>query len=178
MIDTDNKYFRIAKITGAHGLNGEVKAYVITDIPERFAPGKNLYFGFEKATRQFVVEGIRPMKGRIILLKIEGIDSRNDSDSLKGMNIFIDAAEAEKGRALLDEESFFYHDLLGCRVYLHGAEYGTVVDIMEAGAGEILIIEDMKGARVMVPFVDEMVDTGRVKEKIIEINPVEGLIDI
>lgn len=174
----DNIFLRIAKIAGSHGLTGEVKVYMITDIPERFAEGKTLYFGYEKATREYRVEGFRHMKGRILLLKLEGIDSRNDSDLLKGMDIFIKGSDAESGRELLDEDTFFYYDLIGCRVYLHGKEFGTVRDIMEAGAGDILIIEDLKGASVMIPFVDEMVNTGRINEKIIEINPVEGLIDI
>ena len=174
----EQDFLRIARIAGSHGLRGEVKVYVITDIPERFAEGKILYFGFEKASREYKVEGFRPMKGRILLLKLEGIDSRNDSDMLKGMDIFIKGSDAENSRDLLDEDSFFYYDLIGCRVYLKGKEFGTVVDIMEAGAGDILIIEDLKAGRVMVPFVDEMVDTGRIKEKIIDINPVEGLFDI
>ena len=174
----EKDYLRIARIAGSHGLHGEVKVYVITDIPERFAEGKILYFGFDKASREYRVEGFRPMKGRILLLKLEGIDSRNDSDMLKGMDIFILESDAESGRDLLDEDSFFYYDLIGCKVYLQGKEFGTVIDIMEAGAGDILVIEDSKSGRVMVPFIDSMVDTARIKEKIIDINPVEGLFDI
>ncbi|HPS58819.1 MAG TPA: ribosome maturation factor RimM [Spirochaetota bacterium] len=174
----EKDYLRIARITGSHGLHGEVKVYVITDIPERFAEGKILYFGFDKASREYRVEGFRPMKGRILLLKLEGIDSRNDSDMLRGMDIFIQESDAESGRDLLDKDSFFYYDLIGCTVYLKGKEFGTVIDIMEAGAGDILVIEDSKSGRVMVPFVDSMVDTARIKEKIIDINPVEGLFDI
>lgn len=174
----ENNYLRIARIAGSHGLNGEVKVYVITDIPERFAVGKMLYFGFDKASREYRIEGLRPMKGRILLLKLEGIDSRNDSDTLKGMDIFIQESDAESGRNLLDNDSFFYFDLIGCTVYLKGKEFGTVIDIMEAGAGDILVIEDSKSGRVMVPFVESMVNTARVKEKIIDINPVEGLFDI
>ncbi|HQO39474.1 MAG TPA: ribosome maturation factor RimM, partial [Spirochaetota bacterium] len=151
---------------------------VITDFPERFETGKLLYIGFEKASRENRVEGLRPMKGRILLLKLEGIDSRNDSDLLKGMDIFIMGSDAESGRDLLDEDSFFYYDLIGCKVYLKGKEFGTVIDIMEAGAGDILVIEDLNSGRVMVPFVESMVDTARLNEKIIDINPVEGLFDI
>ena len=174
----EKDYLRIARITGSHGLHGEVKVYVITDIPERFSVGKALYFGFEKASREYRVEGFRPMKGRILLLKLEGVDTRNDSDLLKGMDIFIKGSEAENGRDLLEENSFFYYDLIGCSVYLKGKEFGTVIDIMEAGAGDILVIESRERGRVMVPFVESMVDTGRVKEKIIDINPVVGLFDI
>lgn len=174
----EKDYLRIARITGSHGLQGELKVYVITDIPERFAEGKVLYFGFEKASREYRVEGFRPMKGRILLLKLEGVNSRNDSDMLKGMDIFIKGSDAESGRNLLDNDSFFYYDLIGCRVYREGKEFGTVIDIMEAGAGDILVIEDLESKRAMVPFVESMVDTSRIKEKIIDINPVEGLFDI
>ena len=48
---------------------------------------------------------------------------------------------------------------------------------MEAGSGEILLVEDRNGKNHMIPFVESMVNTDRIEDKIIEINPVEGLLD-
>ena len=50
-------------------------------------------------------------------------------------------------------------------------------DLFEAGSGDILVIEDAGGREVLVPFVESMVNTDRINENIIEIRPVEGLLD-
>ncbi|MFA5520073.1 MAG: PRC-barrel domain-containing protein, partial [Spirochaetota bacterium] len=55
--------------------------------------------------------------------------------------------------------------------------FGKVKDLFEAGAGEILVIENEAKKEVLVPFVESMVNTDRIKDGIIEISPVEGLLD-
>lgn len=96
---------------------------------------------------------------------------------LEGIEIFIDKAAADSIRLELDEGVFFYQDIIGCTVKYKGRDFGVVTDIFEGGAGDLLVIEDKNKKTVLVPFVDQMVDTSGISEKTIEINPVEGLLD-
>ena len=125
----------------------------------------------------FVIEQSQPYKGRIILLKLEGIGSPEEALAVKGGELFILKSDAESDRPNLEEDSFYYYDLLGCDVYWKGALFGNVIDIMEAGSGEILVIKTPDGKDVYVPFVESMVDTGSIDLKRIEIHPVDGLFD-
>lgn len=174
----DNEYIRIARITGSHSLHGVLKIYIITAIPERFETGNAVYLDVNREFKKFTVTDFRPMKDKTCLLKLAGIDDRNSADLLKGKDVFIDGKSAESLRSGLDDDAFFYYDIIGCTVLLKGEPFGRVKDIMEAGSGEILVIEKDKGESVLIPFVESMVDTGRIEERIIEINPVEGLLDI
>lgn len=173
----ENEYIRVARIKGSHSLNGGLKIYLVTAIPERFEPGNTVYLKLNEGFKKFTVSEFRPQKDRICLLRLEGIEDRNSADLLKGIDVFIDGAFAEEFRKELEEDAFFYYDIIGCRVLYKGSDFGLVKDIMEAGSGEILVIENQKGKSFMIPFVESMVNTDRIEEKIIEITPVEGLLD-
>ncbi len=171
------EYLRIGKVLGAHGLDGRLKIYLITDIPARFSPGNMVYVLKEGGYEAMTVAGFALQKGRIALVSFEGVDTRNDAEPLKGMEIFIDGSSARTERNVLDENSFYYYELLGVEVYLHGSKFGQVSDVLEAGCGNVLVIARLDGSSCMVPFVDAMVDTARIGQNRIDIHPVDGLFD-
>ena len=171
-------YIRIAVITGAHGLNGRVKIYVISDIPERFTVNRSIYVRTKSGFNRCLISEYIQQKGKNALLRLQGVEDRDAALSLKGSELYITKEEADESRQdFLDDDSFYYYELVGCKVFLDNAYYGLVVDIMEAGSGEILIIEDSRRSRHMVPFVESMVDIKHMKNSRIDIIPVEGLLD-
>jgi 16S rRNA processing protein RimM len=174
---TGIELLRIGRILGAHSLHGRLKVLMVSDFPERFNVGNTVYLGEEPACRKSIISGFQPVKGRECLLELEGLDDRDEALSLKGQTIYIDKVTAEETRELLDEDSYYYFDLIGCDVYFNGSRFGLVKSIFEAGAGDILIIESIRGEEVFIPFVESMVDTAGIREGRIEIHPPEGMID-
>ncbi len=168
---------RIGKILGVHGLHGRLKVFVITDIPERFEPGSTVMIGTEAVSEARTVEEFHLHKGRLALVRLSGIEDRDAAHALTGKEIFIDLTAAEEARDSLDDDSFFYYDLVGCAVFRDGKKFGTVMRIMEAGSGNILVIAGPKDREYLVPFVKSMVDTSELAKNRIDINPIEGLLD-
>jgi 16S rRNA processing protein RimM len=178
---SENSYLRVAKIIGPHSLDGKLKIHVISDIAERFEKGGIVYLGVNDAYKKFIISGFIPVKKRIALLKLEGIDDRNSAEIIGKAEIFIDKSTAEAIRSDLDEDTFFYQDLIGCSVLYEKFFFGTVIDILEGSSVDILIIETEdkdNNKQILIPFVESMVDTSNIEKKEIEINPIEGLIDI
>jgi len=175
----DDDYIRIAVVTGVHGLSGRLKILVISDISDRFERKKPVFIKINDRYQKFAVLNYSLYKDRGGLLELEGIDDRSTALSLKGSDIYIEKAEAERTRGrTLEEESYYFYDIIGCSVYYKGRLFGSVSDIMETGAGEILIIEIDKGKEYMIPFVESMVDTNEIRKNKLTIHPIEGLIDI
>jgi 16S rRNA processing protein RimM len=174
----EKEYFRIAKVKGAHGLDGKLKIYVISDIIERFEKGNTVYFKKSDKFLKYTVYHFQPVKKRDALLKVDGINDRNCAELFDGTEIFITSDDAESIRSELDEDTFFYHDIIGCQVRYDGKTIGIVSDIMDGGAGQILVIDCGDNKNVLIPFVEPMVDTSDLKNNVIKINPVEGLLDI
>jgi len=174
----DDQFIRIAVISGAHSLYGRLKILVVSDNLDRFEPGKYIFLKVKGGYKRYKILEFIQQKGKICLLGLEGVSDREASMSLKGIEIFITKEEAEKTRDKLEENSFYYYDLIGCHVYLDGKKFAEVKNIIEAGSGEILIITTDEGKEIMIPFVEAMVNTDMITEKRIDIFPVEGLLDI
>lgn len=172
------EFLRIGQISGSHALDGCLKVLVTTDNPDRFAPGCTVYIQHKGGYVPYSVEGFSLHKNRMGLLYIKGVMTRDQAETLKGTEVFIPMAQAEETRKDLEDDSYYYYDIIGCRVYLDDRPFGTVEDILEAGAGEILIILTDTGKKHMVPFVESMTDTRHIGDKRIDIFPVEGLLDI
>jgi len=59
-------YLAVGRITGLHGLKGEVKIELHTDFPERFVPGAVLFMG-EELVETAILQA-RPHKNQMLLL--------------------------------------------------------------------------------------------------------------
>jgi 16S rRNA processing protein RimM len=172
-----DSHIRIAKIAGAHGLKGRLKIVLISDIAERFSPGNQVYIQEESRYTAYTIREFQPVDGKSALLYLEGIDDRDAALAMRGSELFITRETAEKTRDLLDGDSFYYYDIIGCEVYRDGRHFGRVTNIVSGGAGELLVIADSGGREYLVPFVGAMVDTKEIKAGRIDIDPVEGLLD-
>lgn len=158
-------------------MHGRLKIIAITDIEERFAVGNWIYLKEGDRHKEYQIVDFVLQRDRRCLLSLEEISDRDGALSLKGMDIFIQKDEAEKTRHLLEEEAYYYYDIIGCSVFREGVLFGEVIDILEAGAGEILIIRDAAGKVHRIPFVQSMVDTNEIAQRRIDIYPIEGLIE-
>lgn len=173
----DTFYLRIGKITGTHGLKGSVRVAVTTDLDSRFTPGNGVFVDRDGLRREMIVESFSIHKGRLALVTFEGVASIEAAESLIGSEIFIPKEVAESSRGDLSADEFFYFDIIGVSAYRNGALFGSVEDIIEGGAGHILVIKDAEGRECLLPFVDEMVDTSLVQKGRIDIMPPDGLFD-
>lgn len=174
----DDNFLRIARVIDAHALSGRLKISIITDNIERFEEGSFVYSKTGGSYRPHKIKGFHILKQRTGLLELDNIKDRNQAESLKGLDIFITKDKAEETRSELDNDSFYYYDLIGCKVCLNGKLFAEVTDIMQAGGSDILVMSNAKNKNLMIPFVESMVDTARIKEGFVDINPVEGLFDI
>ncbi|MBN1534359.1 MAG: 16S rRNA processing protein RimM [Spirochaetes bacterium] len=177
MIKEDD-FIRIGTVTGTHGLQGRMKIYIISDIAERFSPGNTVTVKEDNEFVSYTIAEFSARKSRIGLLKLDGITTIERASSLKGSDLLIEEAAAMKQREQLDGESYLFAEIIGCGVYRDGSAFGTVKDILQSGAVDVLILRGNDGKDYMIPFVAAMVDTSRLPEKRIDIYPIEGLFDI
>lgn len=168
----------VGRVVKAHGITGEVVVEVRTDDPDsRFAPGVRLRGRPGRGDgpeREFVVESSRPHSGRL-LVRLAGIEDRTAAEALRGILFVIDSADLPP---IEDPDEFYDHQLEGLRVRtVDGREVGTVSEVLHTAAGELLAVR--AGEReVLVPFVRAIVPTVSLKERTIEIDPPDGLLEL
>jgi len=128
----------VALVRGVHGLNGAVRAEVLTDRPEdRFVVGRVLYReGDERPLTIASSEAIADGPGW--RLRFREITSRDGADTLRGAYLESVARPDQD----LARGSYYWHEVIGCVVRgTDGAELGTVKDIYRIGETEVFTVE-------------------------------------
>ena len=164
----------IARAVRPRGLKGEIVAELLTDFPERFEDVEELVLvspgGERKSGR---LEDYWFQNDRVIL-KLSGYDDVETAKELVGF----DFAVPESERVLLDEDEYYDWELAGCTVRVGNQTIGKVQSVIKTGGTEILQIADESGKEHLVPLVDEIVVEIDTAEKLIVVDPPEGLLDL
>lgn len=168
----------VGHVWRAHGVTGEVKIVPATDDPVRFEDLDMVYIGASATSADArVVETVRlqPTKrGIIVIMKIEGVDSREEVENLRTHQVFA----RESDLPPLEENEFYVHDLIGLEVVTDaGVPVGLVNDVMEVPAQQVLVVSRHGRAPAMIPVVDEFVQDIDWDEGRITVRPIEGLLD-
>ena len=167
----------IGRVVKAHGVTGEVVVEVRSDDPEtRFAPGAVLRAKVsDHPERDYVVATVRAHGSRL-LVRLEGVGDRDAADALRGSWFFIDSEDLPP----IDEPDIYYdHQLEGLRVRTtDGRDIGTVVEVLHTPAGELLAVNRGQAGELLVPFVSAIVTSVSLEDRIAEIDPPEGLLEL
>ncbi|MBS9534203.1 ribosome maturation factor RimM [Mycobacterium sp. M1] len=167
----------VGRVVKAHGIAGEVVVDVRTDDPEdRFAPGTVLRAKKRgEKPRDCVVESAR-QHGARLLVRLAGVTDRDAADAIRGSLLVIDSADLPP----IDEDDTFYdHQLEGLRVRtVAGEDLGTVTEVLHTGAGELLSVKRTGGGELLVPFVAAIVTSVSLEDRVVQIDPPDGLLDL
>jgi 16S rRNA processing protein RimM len=172
--DAQPSFIAIARIARPRGIRGEVLADLYTDFPDRFQALEEVWLEFPDGSRRsMVLENTWGHKGKEVL-KFAGIDSINSAETLTGCWVEVPAEEAVP----LPEGTYFDHDLIGCSVQdASGNELGTVEEVLHF-AGNSLLAVRRSGREYLIPVAESICTRISVREKLIIVNPPEGLMDL
>ncbi len=149
-----NELVVIGRVVKPQGRRGEVLVHPLSDRPDRFGSLRRAFVvGPGDRVREVRVASSWPHKGRHVL-KLEGVDSIDDAERLRGCDLGI----AEEELAALPEGSFYYHQLKGLTVSDgDGALVGVVEDLMETGAGAPILVVRGPAGETLVPLATDFV---------------------
>ena len=158
------------KIVGTHGIKGEVRIEPWCDSPEFLCAFKTLWLD-ERGENAIKVRS-RPHKN-IVLCKIEGVESIEAAERLRGKIVYIDRDEVELGEGV-----HFVQDLIGleARDLDTGEVYGTLTDVLRTGANDVYEIT-RDGKKYLVPVIDEVVREINTEEGYVLFTPMKGIFD-
>ena len=90
----------------------------------------------------------------MVMLKLEGIETPEQAESLRNSYILIDRANEEP----LEEGVYYIVDLIGLEVYTdEGKLLGKVDDIYNTGSNDIYVIKDEIGKQTLLPGTSEVI---------------------
>ncbi len=157
-------YFLIAKIISVFDDNGYLKVKSFSDFPERFFLLNEVYIHIFGDYRKFLVEDVEKIE-KYFLLKLNNFDSEIDVEFLVGSSVFVD----KNNSVSLEEDSFFIHDLVGCKVFFNTKFFGNIVDVLSLNSSDVYQLEDDNGVERLIPAISEYIETVNIKEKVVNL---------
>jgi 16S rRNA processing protein RimM len=158
----------VGYVRAAHGLNGEVavKTYdpasdVLAEVERLWARTRN------SGERELRIEAVRDAPKGDLLVRFEGVDSREQAQELVGaaLSVFREDLSAPS------EGEFFQGDLVGLTALdADGNVLGTVEEIWNSGPVPNLVIRGKSG-ELMVPFADDFVKDVSMERKTVTVIP-------
>lgn len=155
----------VGQIGAAHGIRGEVRVKSHTEPAGALADyGPLTLVGGRGGPVTLTVERWRD-GGTMLVVKFKEVLDRNAAELLNGRKLTVARAQLP---APEDEDDFYYTDLIGLAVVDgDGTLVGSVVQVENFGASDLLEIAPPDGPTVYLPFTKEFVpdvdlDAGRV----------------
>ena len=148
--------FTIGKVTGVHGLGGNLKVWSFAESIDTFSPGMEILLKTEeeKEGQSYTIVRATPHK-KGILLFLEGVDNRNLAEALVGKQILISRDQLPEP----EEDTWYWQDLLGMDVFDHQRGFiGKITDIFPTGANDVLVVTD-KERETLVPMHRHFVES-------------------
>jgi len=159
----------VGKIGAPYGVKGWVKINSYTEKPEGIFEYTPWFLGEEK---EYQIDQWRP-HGKSLVAKIVGVDSRDDAERIKNLDININASQLPD----LGDEGVYWRELTGMKVVTtQGYDLGVVKEVFNTGANDVIHVKanvgDAFGQKErLVPFVfDEVVHEVDKEAKVIKVD--------
>lgn len=167
--DTVNlEFVSVGRILAPWGTKGDLKVEIMTDFPQRFAPGRVVYLDREPLT----IERGHPHKNYLIV-KLATIDSREAAEKLRDRLLEIPQAELYP----LPEGEYYRFELMGLEVCtVEGESLGEIADILVTGSNDVFVVRK-DGNEVLIPAIDDVIKSVDIGKRRVVVELVSGLLE-
>lgn len=181
--DVKQELILTLKILRPHGIKGSMHTFLHTDFASSFKKGLKFYFYLEEyhfyedfkqeidSLESILIDGkiLKKLSFKKInsnILSLEEVSTREFASSLKGLLMY-NLLEDTKSFCKLEENEFFYFDIIGCRVIdkikEDELELGRVINIEQIGSTSYLVLEK----DFLIPYIDRYILEVDIKNKVI-----------
>ncbi len=163
-------YFEIGLINSTHALKGELKVRNYSNSQKRFEELKSILIKNGDEYVSYDIEKVR-YQNDVVLLKLQGVDTIEQAETLKGKSIYIERKDAPK----LNDDEYYVADLIGSKVYEGDTLLGELSDVFTAGAADVYVIKNKGKEDLLLPALKSVILETDVENKIIKVAVPEGL---
>ena len=149
------------EIVTTHGVRGEVKVLPWADGPEFLLEYKRVIIG----TTTYKVQQCRVQKS-CNLLKLEGVDTMEQAQMLRGKIVKIYREDAPK-------DIIFAAELIGIEVYAEEMLIGTITDVLDYPGNKVYVVKGQH--EYMIPAVKQFVIATDLQQNKMQVQLIEGM---
>ena len=165
-------FYQIGSIKKTHGLKGMLSFELDVDFPSDYTELESIFLEMNGELIPFFLSSIQ-VKDTSSLLALEDVEDVDSAKDYVGCRIWLPL----KFLPTLEEDQYYYHELVGFQFYEQSKLVGTVKDVLDLSSQVILSI-DHNGTEVLIPLQDEIVLKVDKKAMKIEGELPEGLLQV
>ena len=155
-------YFLIAKVISLFGRNGFVKIKLFSNFSELLNDLDKMFIDFWGDKKVFYVEKVKHV-GNAFAFKFKYFNDERDAGVFIGRDLFV----AKDDFVNLPENTFFFNDLIGSKVFQGSAEIGVITDAFTAPANDVIVIKKDNDKEFLLPLVLEFIEEFDPEKKIL-----------
>jgi len=164
--------YQLGEVIKTHALKGEVSIHLDVDFPQEYQELESVFLLQEGKLVPFFIESIQ-INSNKALVKFEDIDSIEAASDLVKCEAYLPLSFLPQ----LPEGEYYFHDLVGCKVFENDKLLGTVKEVIDLNGNELLNV-DHDGKEVLVPIKDEILTNVSISKKRLDVSLPEGLLDL
>ncbi|MCR5873793.1 ribosome maturation factor RimM [Phenylobacterium sp. J426] len=159
----------VGRVAGAFGVRGEVRITSFTAEASALLDYRDLKR--EDGAPALTLTSGRPAKGGLVVRAAE-VETREQAEALRGLKLFV----PREALPAPDEDEFYITDLIGLAVVdPEGAPLGTIKNVHDFGAGDLLEVQPPQGASWYLPFTREAVPEVKLADGVlVGVKPAEA----
>ena len=169
----DTNHVKIGTVVSKHGYKGSIKVSLLLSNIKAVQDVDFIFLDLDKCLIPFKVDKINSSSDNSIIIKLHELNSDEDASEVILKNVYLD----KKHSKFIDEESFFYNELLNFIVFKDSKKIGKIVNINDKLPQPVfeILINDKK---FMVPIHDDFIQKIDKEKKSIHIVIPDGLLEI
>jgi 16S rRNA processing protein RimM len=158
----------VGRITRAHGLNGDVAVFVISEVEDRFADGATVWL---EDGRALTIASSRRHGDRLIV-RFREVRDRTQAEAIgKALLVVPESISPD-----LPEGAWWDHQVVGCAVSTDGGRaLGELRDVIHTSANDVWTVVDDAGTETLIPVLNEVLVEVEVEAKRIVVKEIPGL---
>ncbi len=137
-------YLTIGTVTSPHGVQGAVRVFPHTDMPDRFRALAEVWLGSGgRPQRQCRVESATTGR-KLVVLKLAGVNTREQAEALRGTDLLVPVEQAWP----LPEGAYYHFELEGMAVFdCAGRLRGTLTRVYPGPANDFFCVSEAGSGR-------------------------------
>ena len=155
------EFLEAGEIVSTHGVRGEMKVLPWADGPDFLCEFDRVRI----AGKDYPVESCRVQK-TCNLLKIEGVDTMEAAQAMRGKTVEIYRCDAPEGL-------IFAAELMGMTVLCEGQEIGKIIDVLDYPGNKVYVVKGQK--EYMIPAVKAFILDTDMEKEIMQVRLIEGM---
>ena len=163
----------LGKVTSVYGVKGWVKVYSDTEPLQNILDYKPWYMKLNGRLQEIEVEQGKT-HGKGLVAKLADCNDRDKAREYCGAEIYVNRGLLPA----LEQGEYYWHQLVGCEVWgRDGSEVGTVREIWETGAHDVLVVESREGERYLLSTARELMPEVDVESRRITVELLPGMLE-